>query len=298
MDAENIKRPLIKQGWLRVLLFFIFYFILVAIVSLPIAIFLIRSGEGNVDLSRLSELLNGKWLWLSLVIAAVLSIIAVFLFRKFVDRKSLASLGFDFSGHQSDALSGFFLALAILGVGTVILYFSGHLRWDDISFDGKDLFIQLGMMAIVAFYEELVFRGYILNNLMESFSKWLALIISAALFVLFHLDNPSINIIAIINIFLAGVLLGVNYIYTRNLWFAFLFHFGWNFFEGPVLGYKISGLHSQTLLQTELKGDLLLTGGDFGFEGSIFCLALILIAILLLYWTYEKREQSAKFNIQ
>ena len=298
MSAENIKGPLIKQGWLRVLLFLIFYFILAAVVSLPIAIFLIRSSQGNIDTSHLRELLNGKWLWLTLVIAAVMSVIAVFIFRKFVDRKSFNSLGLNFSGHQSDALAGLFLALSILGLGTMILYFSGHLRWTDITFDGNELFIQLGMMAIVAFYEELVFRGYILNNLMDSFSKWIALIISAILFVLFHLDNPSINIVAILNIFLAGVLLGVNYIYTKNLWFAFLLHFGWNFFEGPVLGYKVSGLSAQTLLQTEMKGDLLLTGGDFGFEGSIFSLALILIAILLLYWIYEKREQSAKFNIQ
>jgi len=153
-------------------------------------------------------------------------------------------------------------------------------------------------MAIIAFYEELVFRGYILNNLMESFNKWIALLISAILFAIFHLDNPSVNIVAVLNVFSAGVLLGVNYIYTKNLWFAFLFHFGWNFFEGPILGYKISGLNTQTLLQTELKGDVLLTGGEFGFEGSIFSLALMLITILLLYWIYEKREQSAKYNIQ
>ena len=173
-----------------------------------------------------------------------------------------------------------------------------HLQWTDITFSGTDLFIEFGMLLIVAFYEEIVFRGYILNNLMESFNRWVALLLSAVLFTVFHLDNPGINIIPSINIFLAGILLGINYIYTKNLWFAILFHLGWNFFQGPVLGYKISGVNLPTLLQTELKGDLLLTGGDFGFEGSFFCTGLIVIAILLLYRLYENREQTAKFNIQ
>jgi len=288
MNTIAIKRPLIKQGWLRVLLFCVFYFILIVANSIPL-IFLIKSIKGNTD--NLEQLLNGEFLWLSLLIAAVSALIAVFVFRKLIDRKSLGSMGFHISGYWSDALSGFLLALSILGIGSIILYFSKHLQWTDIIFSGRDLFIELGMLLIVAFYEEMVFRGYILNNLMESFNKWIALIISAILFTLFHIDNPSINAIPFVNIFLAGILLGINYVYTRNLWFAILFHFGWNFFQGPVLGYKISGFNLPTLLQTELKGDLLLTGGDFGFEGSIFSTGLIIIAILLLYRVYEKKKQ-------
>ena len=289
MNTTINKKPLIKQGWLRVLLFCVFYFILIVFSSIPI-VFVIKSMNG--DITHINELLNGQFLWLGFAVAAIAALIAVFIFRKFFDRKTLASLGFDLTGYAADAISGFLLAVAILGIGTIILYFSGHLQWVDITFSGNDLFIALGLMLIIAFYEEIVFRGYILNNLMESFNKWVALIISAVLFAIFHIDNPSMGIIPLINIFLAGILLGMNYIYTKNLWFAILFHFGWNFFEGPLFGYKISGLSLPTLLQTELKGDLILTGGDFGFEGSIFDLALTGIAILLLYWIYEKKEKG------
>jgi len=295
MSMAANKKPLTKQGWLRVLLFCIFYFILIRINFIPL-VFLLKSIKGNTD--NIEQLLNGEFLWLTILVAAVSALIAVLLFRKFVDRKSIVTMGFNLTGYLNDAVSGFLLALSILGIGTIILYFSKHLAWTDITFSGNDLFIELGMLLIVAFYEEMVFRGYVLNNLMESFNKWVALIISAILFTIFHLDNPGINIIPLINIFLAGVLLGINYVYTKNLWFAILFHFGWNFFQGPILGYKISGVNLLTLLQTELKGDVLLTGGDFGFEGSIFCTALIVIAILSLYRLYESREQAAKFNIQ
>jgi membrane protease YdiL (CAAX protease family) len=92
-----------------------------------------------------------------------------------------------------------------------------------------------------------------------------------------------------INIFLAGILLGINYIYTKNLWFAILFHLSWNFIQGPLLGYKVSGVNLPSLLQTSMNGDLLLTGGDFGFEGSIFDLAITILTILILYLVYERK---------
>jgi len=295
MNAIVAKKPLIKQGWLRVLLFCIFYFLLIAVSIYPLKIIL-KSMHGNAD--NLEELVNGQFLWLAILVAVVIGLIAVVIFRTFVDRKSIMSLGLNFSGHLNDAIAGLMMAISILGLGTMILYFSKHLVWTDMTFNANDLFIEFGLLLMVAIYEETIFRGYILSNLMESFNKWMALLVTSILFTLFHFDNPNINFIPLINVFLAGMLLGVNYMYSRNLWFAIMFHLGWNFFQGPILGYKISGFNLSTFLQTELKGDMLLTGGEFGFEGSVFCTALMLIATLLLYRAYESREQAAKFNIQ
>jgi len=168
MSMAANKKPLTKQGWLRVLLFCIFYFILIRINFIPL-VFLLKSIKGNTD--NIEQLLNGEFLWLTILVAAVSALIAVLLFRKFVDRKSIVTMGFNLTGYLNDAVSGFLLALSILGIGTIILYFSKHLAWTDITFSGNDLFIELGMLLIVAFYEEMVFRGYVLNNLMESFNK-------------------------------------------------------------------------------------------------------------------------------
>ncbi len=291
MQRENSK-PLIRQGWLRVLLFCIFYFILLVLSGRPLLLLVKKLRPEEKDPARL---LAGEWLWLSVLLFLILSGLAVFIFRKFIDRKDIRSLGFGRAGYR-DAAAGFFMAIAILGTGTLILYFSRHLQWTDITFNGSDLFIELVMMAMIAVYEEVVFRGYLLGNLMESFNKWIALLISAALFTIFHLDNPGINIIPVLNIFVAGILLGINYIYTRNLWFPILFHFAWNFFQGPILGYKVSGIILSPLLQTELNGDLLLTGGDFGFEGSIFDLGLTLICVLLLYYNAERHYNAERLT--
>jgi uncharacterized protein len=292
MDPIGEKQPIIRKGWLRVLLFCIAYLFTVSLISffIPLMIGWIKKGSIQQGLTINSkELMEGQFLGLTLFIVMIISLAAVFVFRKFIDRKSFVSLGFNFTGYFSEAGGGFFLAPALLGIGTMVLYLTKHLQWTDISFSGTDLFIEFGMMGMVAISEEVVFRGYVLNNLLESFNKWLALLISAILFALYHIDNPSIDIIAIVNILLAGILLGINYIYTKNLWFAILFHLSWNFFQGPLFGFKVSGFHMNSLLQTELTGDVLLTGGDFGFEGSVLDGASMTIAILLLYLIYRNK---------
>jgi len=182
---------------------------------------------------------------------------------------------------------------AILGISSLGLLLSGHLAWTDISIDPQSLFISLGLLVLIAFSEELVFRGYVLGNLLESLpNKWVALAISAILFAIFHLSNPGMHSLAFANLFLAGLLLGVNYIYTRNLWFSMLFHLSWNFFQGPLLGFNVSGLHLPSLLQAETKGDLMITGGDFGLEGSMLNTAVSLTAFLVLARAFEWKYRS------
>jgi membrane protease YdiL (CAAX protease family) len=292
METEISSKPSIRQGWLRVLLFFVVYFLVLLSLSIPAALIVTRFKRDEIHQGlsiKPSDLLNSEYLWLITLIALISSILVVFLFRKLVDRKSILSLGFSFRKFRNDAATGFFLGIAILCIGSIFLFFSGHLQWTDIILDWKSLALGIIVMVMVAFTEEIAFRGYILNNLMDSFNKWAALYISAILFSLFHLGNSFIGFIPLTNIFLAGILLGINYIYTRNLWFGIFLHFSWNFFQGPLLGFKVSGIEIGSVLQTELQGDLMITGGNFGFEGSIIDMMLTLLAILLLYWFYEKK---------
>ena len=285
---ENItSKPLISQAWLRVLVFCIAYFATGFLIAIPIAS-LVASSVDNPK-ADIAALMTGDYLWVTIILTALALFILVLIFRKLIDRKSLASLGFEIDGFFADGASGFFLAATILGIGTIILYLSGHLFWLDVQADFSKMFIAFGMLVIIAFIEEIVFRGYILNNLMQSFNKWIALLISASLFALAHSLNPGSNLLSVGGLFLAGILLGINYIYTKNLWFAIFFHLGWNFLQGPVLGYKVSGINLPALLEQEIKGDPSITGGDFGFEASMINILLLLIAISVLYFIYEKK---------
>jgi membrane protease YdiL (CAAX protease family) len=286
------KKPLLELGWLRVLLFGAFFLLLTLLITIPAVLLLTDMKMEDISddpFHLITNLLNGKYLWLVVLLEWIISMLSAILFRLFVDRQSLLSLGFSFPGYRMEAGAGFFTGTALLGLGALILFLSGRFHWTDIDFDALSLLKSIGLLIIIAFSEELVFRGYILNNLMRSFNKWTALIVSAILFAGFHITNPGITPLAFANLAIMGVLLGINYIYSRNLWFSILLHFSWNLFQGPLMGFKVSGLNLPAMVQQETKGDLILTGGDFGLEGSILITAITLIAILLLNLAFEKK---------
>ena len=221
-------------------------------------------------------------------------------FVKYIDRRSVGSLGFEYRGHLPDAMVGLLLPVIVLGSATLILYANNNLEWTDLHFSSGDFLNGLFLMIAIAVGEEMVFRGYILNNLMQKLNRWFALAISAALFSLMHSNNPGVDVLAMINLFIGGVLLGINYIYTRNLWFSIFLHTLWNFMQGPVLGFPVSGVDLRSILQPELKGNILLTGGIFGLEASFITGVLLLLTILVLYLVYQnrsgKRERPTKRN--
>lgn len=289
MVINTPRTPLIQQGWLRAVIFCVAIIFASYLTGYLLGTALAVSGNAQVvqDLEKLS--LMG--ILISVFIGITLSVV----FRLFIDRKPVISLGFDrLDEHRYEPLAGLLLAIVLMGLGALILYFTGALRWVDMRFDGADLFIQLILMLLVATSEEMVFRGYLLNNMLDSLGKQKALAASAGLFTLAHVFNPEITPIGIMNIFLGGVLLGINFIYTRSLWFSIGLHFGWNFIQGYLLGFAVSGYSAPTLLQQELKGHPVLTGGAFGVEGSLVTTGLLVAGILLLYYMYERKYAAIK----
>lgn len=281
---KTIQKPLISQGWLRALIYFI-------VVSLIVYVFQISGSYIMSQFKTGTETGDESVLAFGIFysIMGIGIILFTWLVRKFVDKKSFESLGFARKGYSNEAGLGFFSALALLGIGSVILITAGYLSFIAASFDALALLLEIAIMMVVAFVEELLFRGYLLNNLMKSMNKWGALSITAALFSLFHGSNPDVTLFAVINIFLAGLLLGINYIFTKNLWFSIFFHFAWNYFQGPVLGYEVSGLKLTSLLQQSMSGPEAWTGGPFGFEGSLLCPLLFIVAIFFFSYVFDKR---------
>jgi membrane protease YdiL (CAAX protease family) len=286
MDKSGSIKPLISQGWLRALLFLIAFGLATGIF---LGVYLMAVHKGSLYAPGLENLLKGNNLLVTTAIIFGLSLILTFVFRRWVDRKSFVSLGLDLNCHGGEAIAGGMLATFIICASSLLLKATGHLKWMDIIFDSRALFLAFGSVVIISFYEELIFRGYILNNLMDSFPAWLALVISAILFVIFHwTGQSSIGFFPLANSLIIGLILGLNYIYTRNLWFSFCFHIAWKFMEGPAFGY--SGDDSfQTFLQPELNGDENITGGANGLEGSVILMAVALLSLIALYLFLQKK---------
>jgi uncharacterized protein len=273
------SKPMIKDGWLRVLLF-----ILALIVASVVGIgaYIVSLPKGSTAEAILQSADPVK----VMLILCVLSLIVTFVFRRLVDRKSFVSLGLDVSGYAGDAISGAALGIFIVSASSLILKVSDHLKWTDIIFDPKAMFMALGFIVVGGFLEELVFRGYILGNLMSSFSRWLAIGISAILFMIFHWS--TLGFFPLLNTLIIGIILGLNYSYTRNLWFSVCFHIAWKFMEGPMLGFPGGGI-TQSLLQTELQGDENITGAASGLEGSVMLTAVSLLSLIALYLFLQRK---------
>lgn len=283
--------PRIKYGWLRAILFFISFFIFIAVFDL-IGIAIVSSiSEYSFEeyISDTDLLMENKMMLLMMVSQLFGTLFTVWLFQKFVNRESFTSIGLEFSGYKDDFVSGLLLGVGLIALGFGTLYIFNFLSVASIQFSLIDQLFYLSLFAVVSLNEEIAIRGYILQNLSSSFNKYIALVLSSLVFMIMHIGNPNMSAVPLFNLFLAGLLLGVYCIHKNNLWFPIGAHITWNYFQGPVLGFEVSGNDVDSIFIQSLSGSELITGGEFGFEGSIILTVLMIIGIVYL----DRRFSSA-----
>ncbi len=217
------------------------------------------------------------------------NVILIAIFRRYVDQKSFISLGFQPTSLVKDLLIGIMVGFEVMFLGFMSLTITNQLDFLTFQYSFINLLLCLGFYILVALSEELLLRGYVLNNLMLSFDKYVALAISALLFSLMHGFNANFTVLGGVNLFLAGILLGLSYIFTKSLWFPIALHFSWNFFQGPIFGFNVSGNSYYALFLTEYNAPTIWNGGAFGFEGSVLCLVFLIVAIGIVYLVFKDR---------
>jgi membrane protease YdiL (CAAX protease family) len=256
----------------------------------------------------------------SILIVGILAIgatISTFLSRKFWDKKSFNSLGLKWSKQGlKDMTFGFALsglmaaAFYFLLISFDLLVFKG-VNFESTTLTGPFDFIQfmsiltLGSLSLmlvehilVGYWEELVFRGYILQNMIEGLGLASAIVISCILYGLLHYMNPNATILSSAIIIGFGFLRIYGYLGTKMLWLSIGMHIGWNFFQGPIFGFAASGHKKTTLLQHTLNSDkIYLTGGEFGPEGSILIIPILILALLTMKWYANKYYKDKKTTI-
>lgn len=195
-------------------------------------------------------------------------------------------------------LNGAFLRASVmgaaLGAGVMLLsagvaWALGAVRWAPApGVTSRDLTLGLWFYLAVAVHEETLARGFPFQRLVQGLGAPWALSLFAALFALAHWGNPGMRgetrLWATLNIALASLLLGLAYLRTGSLALPMGIHLGWNWTQGSLLGFGVSGTHPVPGLLTPLftRGPRWLTGGDFGLEASLPCTAACLLAILAL----------------
>jgi hypothetical protein len=156
-----------------------------------------------------------------------------------------------------------------------------------------ELFYGSGLLLVLfisATNEELVFRGYPFQRLVESLGPPGAVAVSSAFFGLAHLGNSHHTWISTINTMLVGVPLSIAYLRTRSLWMPVGMHFTWNYVQGFVFGFPVSGhTFSPCLLKVQVQGSAWLTGSDYGPEGGLLSTVVIVTAGICLFFSSRIR---------
>jgi len=293
--------PRIQNGFLRAIIFMPIWFVTLALfMTLTSVLLMFASGVDMADENAVQALFDMSFdspIMLFLTASQVAgSFLALWLATKFIDRKPLMSIGLSIKDKANEMLIGLAFALAFIGGLFAILWLLGAISVTGFVGFKPGVFIVSMMLFLAAFDEELIFRGYILNNMMDSSkNRWIALAGSSALFALMHAGNPSVwsNWVPMTELFAAGFILGISYTFTKNLWFPTFFHFGWNFFQG-LLGFEISGINvdSWKMISHENTGNVpdVISGGAFGIEGSVITLSCTIICTYLIYKYYNDNQ--------
>ena len=229
--------------------------------------------------------------------------LATYVVRRVIDRRSFLSLGFEFDSRtMPDLLVGFAIPALMMGIIFVFEWSVGWLRVIDFAWQVEpigtwmpELLVWLVVYIAVGYQEELLSRGYHLQNIAEGLNLPLGILISSLIFAFLHLGNPFFSLTSFLGLIAAGYFLAFAWLRTRQLWLPIGLHIGWNFFEGNIFGFAVSGTDTFKLIRHEVTGPSLVTGGEFGPEAGLILIPAMLLGTALV-WLYTDRGTRRKVN--
>lgn len=237
---------------------------------------------------------------LTLIIAFPLSLLFLLLWVTLVEKRKFRTIGFTKKNFIMKYVKGFGLGFVLMSIVVGILWSFGtlsmaqkinsFLTWPLIS----GILLIIPAWAIQSSTEEAISRGWLMHILGAKYTPAIGLFLSSLAFGLLHLFNDSINVIAIINIILVGVFLGLYVIKEGDLWVACGIHTSWNWAQGNIYGFEVSGNNVSigSLLKFNDLGPDWITGGNFGPEAGVVSTAVLGIAALFLFLQLKKQRDT------
>ena len=217
--------------------------------------------------------------------------VSIYLARRFLDRRSFTSLGLKLDPHViPDLLAGIVITFVMMGLIYMTMKALGWLQFTGFAWQLEPLPVVMGQLLLyllifimIGCQEELLSRGYHLQTLASGTNLFWGVVISSAIFGLLHLANPNATWVSAVGILFAGLFLALGYLATGQLWLSIGLHIGWNFFEGVIFGFPVSGITSYTLLRITVSGPEMWTGGAFGPEAGLVILPAMAIGAVLVF---------------
>ena len=181
---------------------------------------------------------------------------------------------------------GLLLGVCFFGVVVGLMALAGCYRVSEIHFNALGQADWFLFFLVVAVYEEIIFRGVLFRLIDDRWNTFVALIISALVFGAAHLTNQGATLWSSAAIAVeAGLLLGAAFKFRGTLWLPIAIHWAWNYTQGNILGFAVSGEQiDEKLFSPIITGADWITGGAFGAEASVPAVVVgLLLTVILLY---------------
>ena len=261
-----------------------------------LAFFILATGFVFALTGPLRFVVSSMPAWFPGVVAPVLALggvlIASYITTKWLNRKPFAAVGlWIHNGAMRECGWGVLIGFLMMGGIFFLLLLAGYV---DVEFREVDLSATLGiiltsaiMFAAGAMLEEVAFRGYPFQILIQGITLLPALLLMDICFSAAHIGNPNTTMFGFVNIALASIWLSFAYLKTMRLWFPFGLHFGWNFSQTTIFSFPTSGIEfsEYKLFGTVVSGPEWLTGGAFGPEGGALSTVMIVASTVYILKT-------------
>ena len=288
----------VRSGWKILLVFLLSYALILGLsmlIGVIMGIVLLSNGNTdylmnfNIEFTTQYELI----FQVTTSISNIIFILSCIIMWKLFEKKKISKMGItSIKKGYKELIVGLVLGAITMSIVAIVIITVGDVKLiNTISKPQVSTSLLYGLIGFifVGFGEEILSRGYIMSVLKQTRNKWIVLIGPALIFAALHLGNSGIDVLSFINLFLVGVLFAYMFMKSKNLWMPIGYHITWNYFQGYIWGFGVSGISVNGLYKVENISSNIINGGAFGPEGGII---VTIITCLTFYFVYRYYKNS------
>lgn len=289
---------------LQLLLFVLVFYVSQIVLAIPFVVmtfvhgFMSVAAGQQVDPEALNQMLNEDWsIALQLLMTVFPAAISI-LYCRFIERRSIASMGLTKRNCVRDYAIGLAIGAAEFALCVAICYAAGAVSYVGTYMNNVGLFVLICIGWIIqGAEEEIICRGFLMGTMASRLPLWAAVLINSLFFAVMHLSNDGFNPVVLINLTLFGIFMSVMAIRFDSIIPCCAVHSIWNLVQGNVFGLPVSGMMTgPSVFRFQLADNMeLWTGGVFGIEGGIAeSIIIIALTCALLFIPKKKKAEAAQ----